>query len=1104
LTAVEWCYKRAVLDTLFTIVVIALTIVGAVTATRWLLRLAPRARHDGTPSTDAAHGAVEDARAAALELGYDELAVERFERDPDIAAHVDRLTRPDVPLDAVLALTGSETSAVAALGFFALAHRDDVPREWTTRAISTLASCDAVLEPFVYRALLENAGYPIIGPALCKLDEGINWEALARFVEARMRAGEHVDAETFRRNVPLRMIGSVESFIDRFEPYLGGDFRVACEEWRAGAVDVEFLNRVGRVLERPYDEPPVYLNERRTELVELIAEAIESEPRRSVLLVGEHGVGKSALVRVALERHSSELVVFEATAAQINAGAVYVGALEGRIEELVAKLSGHNAVWLLPAFEETLYAGQHSRSPKGMLDALLAHVERGALSIVGEITPGGLEALLAERPRVAGAFDIVRVRPLDESGAVAAAGHALSNAGLRASTGTLVEAYELAQQFLPGLAAPGNMLRLVAATATIVQEDGRDELDSSDVLTALALSSGLPLALLDPHSALDLDEVRGFFESRVLGQPEAVETLVERIAIVKAGLNDPTRPLGVFLFVGPTGTGKTEIAKALAEFMFGTERRLIRVDMSEFQTPDALDRLLQDTTGEQRGSVLLSAVRKEPFAVVLLDEFEKAAPPVWDLFLQVFDDGRLTDHRGRTADFRRCIIVLTSNVGSAVAHRPSVGFQAEHGRFRADLVDRELKRSFRPEFLNRIDRIVVFRPFQRSQMRALLDKELAETLARRGLRGRPWAVELDDSAYEFLIERGFTPELGARPLKRAVERYLLAPIAQAIVQQAVPEGDQFLLVSAPRDEQIDVTFVDPDAPEPESVRDVDRDQAPMDVRSVARSGMTGGVVVGVLLDELRRISAVVHGELGERKERALRAMQEPGFWDDSGRRVVLAEAEYLDRLEAACATAEKMARRLESVASRNGGGRASELTSLLALRIHVLDAAIDEITTGEPSDVLLRLRLARESDVEEGRAWVESLAAMYGQWAVQRGMRIRRADPGEHAYVVAGLGARTILAPEAGLHVFETTEDPERRRETERVAVVVDVVPWPNEPAEQEELLRRPLTSPASGRATSAVVRRYRRVPSPLVRDAVRGYRTGRLDRVLAGDFDLF
>ena len=168
-----------------------------------------------------------------------------------------------------------------------------------------------------------------------------------------------------------------------------------------------------------------------------------------------------------------------------------------------------------------------------------------------------------------------------------------------------------------------------------------------------------------------------------------------------------------------------------------------------------------------------------------------------DLFLQVFDDGRLTDLQGRVVDFRRCVIVLTSNIGSPLAEAPRVGFDPASATTPRRGIERAVRASFRPELVNRFDRVVVFRPFERSAMRALLDKELADALARRGLRGRPWAVEVDESAYAFLIDKGFSPELGARPLKRAVEQYLLAPLARAIVEQSVPDGDQFLFVTAP-------------------------------------------------------------------------------------------------------------------------------------------------------------------------------------------------------------------------------------------------------------------------------------------------------------------
>ena len=379
---------------------------------------------------------------------------------------------------------------------------------------------------------------------------------------------------------------------------------------------------------------------------------------------------------------------------------------------------------------------------------------------------------------------------------------------------TIGDAYDLAQHYIAGVAAPGRLLRLLKAAHDRATVEGRDSIRSPDVLETLSEATGLPLHVVDPLAPLDLDEVRRFFSERVLGQAEAVDCLVDRIALVKAGLTDPTRPLGVFLFVGPTGTGKTEIAKTLAEFLFGSADRLVRLDMSEFQTERSFERLLGDTGSQEEAATLISSVRAKPFSVVLLDEFEKAHRNVWQLFLQLFDDGRLTDRHGRTADFRQCVVVLTSNLGSAVERGGRVGFVPDGGpRFRPAAVERALQDVFAPEFLNRIDRIVVFRPFERGQMRALLERELALVLERRGFRTRPWAVEWDEAALELLAEKGFSPELGARPLKRAVERYLLAPLATTIVSQGVPEGDQFLFITA-RDGEIEVTFVDPDAVEP--------------------------------------------------------------------------------------------------------------------------------------------------------------------------------------------------------------------------------------------------------------------------------------------------
>src|SRR5262245_10291075 len=1050
------------------------------------------------PVSASARAALEHAfntGADLLELSW--TSIEVVERDRRFARETERLSRPDIPFEELRHLARASHVGVAAIALVAISKPEEVPSSWTTEAISMLNNCPSGLEPYVYRSLLDKASYPVIGPALSTLDADVDWNELARFVEQRRDGGEELTLDTFR-SLPIRLVPMLEMFIDRQESRLGFDFREVFDEWRRTTVDVEFLTDLGRVLERPYDEPRAYLGGRRQELVELIIDALEQKPRRSLLLVGEHGVGKSVLARAALDQLPPELLAFEARAAEVNAGAMWVGELEGRIKELAAKLAGHNVVWLVPGFEETLHAGQHSRSPQGMLDALLPYLERGEITVVGELTPSALENLLAERPRLAGAVEVVRVRPLDGAHAIAAAQEALEGKAMKVTRETVEEAYELSQQFLPGLSAPGNVLKLLLATAEAVAEEGATDIETTDVLMALAASTGLPLAMLDPKAPLDLVEVREFFAQRVLAQPEAIEVIVERIALIKAALADPTRPLGVFLFVGPTGTGKPEIAKALAEFLFGSQRRLVRLDMSEYQTPDALERLLADPSIEQHGSPLLSSVRKEPFAVVLLDEFEKAAEPVWDLFLQLFDDGRLTDQQGRTADFRRCVIIMTSNLGSALAHRPGAGFGAEHGRFREELIERELTRTFRIEFLNRIDRVVVFHPFERAEMRALLEKELSQALARRGLRTRPWAIELDESAIEFLIEQGFSPELGARPLKRALDRHLLTRIAAEIVQQAAPEGDQFLLVSASGDGLV-VQFVDPDAVEGGEERDVDTETSrALDVRAVALSGHGDERTARFLEDELARTASTIEADVLPRKETALRAMQVPGFWEDADRHAILAQAEYLDRLEAALHTALKLGRRLE----RTNGRGAGELAGLLALRLHVLQAAVIGITDAQGADVFLRLHAATSDDQLAGARWVERLAAMYERWAERRGMRITRLDPDEHLYSVSGLGAATILTPESGLHVLEAATVADNRR-MERLHALVEVAPWPPE-AERDNVAARARRALEDAETGSAVVRRYRTEPTSLVRDAVRGYRTGRIERVLAGDFDLF
>jgi ATP-dependent Clp protease ATP-binding subunit ClpC len=461
-----------------------------------------------------------------------------------------------------------------------------------------------------------------------------------------------------------------------------------------------------------------------------------------------------------------------------------------------------------------------------ILDQILPAVAASDLIIIGEVSRTAATRLFQSRPSLRSLIEVLTLQPMDEEETLALAGEVgkriVKHLGLVVSPQAVEATMELAQHYLGDGQLPGAALELLKRAARRSVQAGDKALTVDSVLDALSQLSGLPRIILDTSQKVELQEVREFFASRVIGQDEAVKSVVDRIAMLKAGLTDPGRPIGVFLFAGPTGTGKTELAKTLAEFLFGSPDRMTRLDMSEFQTQEATSKILGQR-GESEADSLIDRIRKQPFSVVLLDEFEKAHPNCWDLFLQIFDDGRLSDANGREADFRHCFIILTSNLG-ATAHRSAgLGFRPSADAYGGEQVLRAIALTFRPEFVNRLDKTIVFRPLSRDLMRGILHKELARVLERRGLRERSWAVEWESSAIEFLLDRGFSPEMGARPLKRAIDQLLLAPLAATLVDHRFPEGDQFLFVRS-NGKQIEVEFVDPDAePAPSAAPEAEAD-----------------------------------------------------------------------------------------------------------------------------------------------------------------------------------------------------------------------------------------------------------------------------------------
>ncbi len=363
--------------------------------------------------------------------------------------------------------------------------------------------------------------------------------------------------------------------------------------------------------------------------------------------------------------------------------------------------------------------------------------------------------------------------------------------------GDLGRASELMYGVIPALESEINLAQAEPAEGHLVNE----AVTESAIAGVVSRWTGVPVDRMLEGERAKLLRMEDALRRRVVGQEDALRHVSNAVRRARAGLQDPGRPIGSFLFLGPTGVGKTELTKALAEFLFDDDRAMIRIDMSEFMEKHAVSRLIgapPGYVGYDEGGMLTEAVRRRPYQVILFDEVEKAHEDVFNILLQVLDDGRLTDGQGRTVDFRNTIIVLTSNLGSEVlaAQGEAVGETSEQAALVQAQVMRVVREHFRPEFLNRLDEIVLFRRLARGDMAAIVDIQLGRL--RSLLADRKIVLSLDDAATDWLAEAGFDPVYGARPLKRVIQRSLQNPLAGLLLEGAIHDGDA-VRISADRD-----------------------------------------------------------------------------------------------------------------------------------------------------------------------------------------------------------------------------------------------------------------------------------------------------------------
>jgi ATP-dependent Clp protease ATP-binding subunit ClpC len=329
----------------------------------------------------------------------------------------------------------------------------------------------------------------------------------------------------------------------------------------------------------------------------------------------------------------------------------------------------------------------------------------------------------------------------------------------------------------------------------------RETVSEEDVAEVIAMMTGIPVKRIAKNEGERLIHMEKDLGGTVIGQDEAIKKVVKSIRRNRAGLKDPKKPIGTFIFLGPTGVGKTHLAKVLARYLFDTEDALVRVDMSEYMEKFAVSRLVgapPGYVGYEEGGQLTEKVRRKPYSIVLLDEIEKAHPDVFHLLLQVLDDGVLTDSLGRRVDFKNTIIIMTSNIGSRQLKDfgEGVGFstsakKASKATFARGVIENALKRTFAPEFLNRVDDVIIFDSLEREDIHKIIDIELKDLFKRVEELG--YSLKLTKDAKDFIVEKGWDSQFGARPLKRAIQKYIEDPLAEEIIKSKLKEGDKLVI-----------------------------------------------------------------------------------------------------------------------------------------------------------------------------------------------------------------------------------------------------------------------------------------------------------------------
>ena len=544
----------------------------------------------------------------------------------------------------------------------------------------------------------------------------------------------------------------------------------------------------------------------------------EEEIRRSVqilsrrsknnpVLIGEPGVGKTAVAEgIAAYIAGSDapdsmagkrLVALDLPA--LLAGTKYRGDFEERVKAVLKDVKKAGDVIL---FIDEMHTMIGAGSAEGAIDAaniLKPALGRGEVQIIGATTPEEYRRHIEKDAALERRFQPVKIAEPSRGDSLKMLGAVRQSLekhhGVKISDAALTAAVDLSARYINDRFLPDKAIDLADEAAAHIRVSGGGLVTAEDIAAVVSLWTGIPVANLSADETKRLRNMESILHRRVIGQNEAVTAVSRAIRRGRVGLSDPNRPIGSFLFLGPTGVGKTELCRALAEAVFGESDAMIRLDMSEYMEKHAVSKLIGSPpgyVGYEDGGQLTERVRRKPWSVVLFDEIEKAHEDVWGILLQIMDDGRLTDSAGRVVSFRNTIIVMTSNVGakSISDGRPRMGFTPDGGdeaQLMRTRINEELRRTFKPEFLNRIDETIVFRRLSRAEIRSIAERMLL-TVAER-FKALGMTLSVPDQVVDFLAERGYDEKYGARPLRRAIRSMIEDKAAELMLTDSLGRGD---------------------------------------------------------------------------------------------------------------------------------------------------------------------------------------------------------------------------------------------------------------------------------------------------------------------------